>query len=591
MTTLTVPSAVFDRLAAGDGDTQGVLRAGQRSKRLLLLHEVVSATKSRAPRAFAEAKTEQTLSVLVDAQRRSPSAVDELLLQPHIGAWGMHCLGTLLSDNEISPADIGHLGAVAACAALRAGQAFEVTAYLRDGAVMFPSFGMARLGTMRGWCHIRSRSDADGVEISAGDTTVNVSFDETAEPNGTWLPLRRLRSVTQGVEVNVHLDDLDPYRRCGRLPASDRLDQGVVDDWQAKLDDAWALLVRNHLVQAEAIANGVVSFVPLVPSPEKPELSATCHQAGGAMAMTPPHNAVSLALALVHELQHTKLSALLDLVPLIDRSHSELCYAPWRPDPRPLRGLLQGTYAYFGLTGFWETHRHRDPSSRITAGDELAHFEFALWRDQVAGAVETLRRSGRLTPAGRRFLDGMERRLSQFLRLPVPSQPQSFARLAGLDHTLSWRLRNLRADPDQTQEWANAWLAGKNLPSHTEGLVTMMDGHRSMPSDPRLDLLRHRLSFPDQHKDIEGTTAADVHLLEGRWAQGAGSYRRQIANSGDDLTAWAGLALAHHYLPAGHTHALATCPERVHAVYQAVLEQTGTAPDVEDLGAWLGMST
>lgn len=588
MTTHNVPSDVFDKLAAGNGDTLGVLRAGQRSKRLLLLHEVVSTARSHAPESLAEANAETSLAVLIDAQRRSPSTVDELILQPHIGAWGMHCLGTLLSDNEISPADVGHLGAIAACAALRADQAFEVTAYLRDGAVMFPSLGMARLGTAQGWCRIRSRPAAAGVEISAGGTTLNVPFKKSATAARTWLHLRRLRSRAKGLEVNVHLDDLDPYRGCGHLPASGRLDEAAVEDWQAKLDEAWALLVRDHPAYAEAIAAGVVSFVPLVPSPEKPELSATCHQAIGAMAMTPPQNPVSFALALVHEFQHTKLSALLDLVPLTDGSRNELFYAPWRSDPRPLRGLIQGAYAYLGVTAFWEGHRYRGGGSNNTAGNDLAHFEFALWRDQLARVVDTLQRSGRLTGPGQRFLGGVEQRLSQLLRMPVPATPQTFARMACRDHALSWRLRNLRPNSEQVAAWTDAWIANRTSPPSGGVRISVADTQRPMPSDARVALFRHRLGFKRRRpKDIENTSPADVHLVEGRLVSATDAYRVQISRSPDDLAAWAGLALVNNYTSTGGARALTTCPERVHALYLAVLEQTGTAPNVEDLAKWM----
>jgi HEXXH motif-containing protein len=61
--------------------------------------------------------------------------------------------------------------------------------------------------------------------------------------------------------------------------------------------------------------------------------------------------------ACVHENQHIKLSVLLDQMPVTHQSitlASGTCRsAPWRLDPRPVIGLLQGIYAYLGVTGFW----------------------------------------------------------------------------------------------------------------------------------------------------------------------------------------------------------------------------------------------
>ncbi len=49
------------------------------------------------------------------------------------------------------------------------------------------------------------------------------------------------------------------------------------------------------------------------------------------------------------------------LVPLVRYDRTETYYAPWRPDPRPAHGLLQGAYAYLGVTEFWQRqHPYED---------------------------------------------------------------------------------------------------------------------------------------------------------------------------------------------------------------------------------------
>jgi HEXXH motif-containing protein len=587
MTTHTVPAKVFDLLARGDGGTLGVLRAGQRSKRLLLIHELASMARSRAPGIFSEGCTAEAYKVLIDAQHHSPHTVDELLLHPHVGAWAAHCLRCLMSERGISSADLGHLGAIAASAALRASRAFEVSMFIHDGSVMFPTFGLARLGTHNGWCRVKSRSDTRGVEILTAGTTTTVPFETSTGLGSPWIPLRRLSSRAGGVEVSICLDDLGPYRGCDQLRVTARLDKTTFEDWQAKLDEAWSLLVREHRVRAEAIAAGVTSIVPLLPSEAAPELSATCHEAVGAVAMTPPMSSLTLVLALVHEFQHTKLSALLDLVPLVDRSPQNLFYAPWRSDPRPLRGLLQGAYAYLGLTEFWNVHRGsagpRDPTN-----DDQAHFEFAMSRDQVTEALGSLQVSGLLTRPGRRFVEGMKRQLSQFHSLPVPPAPRSLARVACIDHATSWRLRNVRPNPEQVEGWVDAWLTGRACPrlSHTE--ATTVDGHGPMPSNARVALLRHQLAFPGVEQEHPGgASQADVLYCAGRLTEAADAYRRQLDRRPDDLASWAGLSLVRRSLPTRATPALTKCPEIVYSLHEAVRTRTGTAPDAEELAGWV----
>jgi HEXXH motif-containing protein len=77
-------------------------------------------------------------------------------------------------------------------------------------------------------------------------------------------------------------------------------------------------------------------------------------------------------------------------------------YAPWRDDPRPAGGPVQGVYAFAGVTGFWQAHR-----AAARASEQLADFEFALWRRQTARVLEMLRDSQHLTDNGRTFIAGV----------------------------------------------------------------------------------------------------------------------------------------------------------------------------------------
>jgi HEXXH motif-containing protein len=54
-------------------------------------------------------------------------------------------------------------------------------------------------------------------------------------------------------------------------------------------------------------------------------------------------------VTLVHEFQHSELSVVPDLTRLYDAGPDEFYYAPWRNDPRPFGGLLQGVYAFIGV--------------------------------------------------------------------------------------------------------------------------------------------------------------------------------------------------------------------------------------------------
>jgi HEXXH motif-containing protein len=144
------------------------------------------------------------------------------------------------------------------------------------------------------------------------------------------------------------------------------------------------------------------------------------------------------AATLVHEVQHVKLSALLDLVTLTMPDDGQRFYAPWRPDPRPLAGLLQGAYAFLGVSGFWRRQREvADDSIR-----QRAEVEFVRWRAGAAQVIQTLRSSGRLTAAGQDFTGEMAQVLAAWRREPVSDEAVAAARREAELHLSTWQAEN-----------------------------------------------------------------------------------------------------------------------------------------------------
>lgn len=592
MTTHTVSSEAFDALAAGVGEFDGVLRSGQRSKRLLLLYELTTTVARLVPRLYELADSGRSWSVLVDAHRSDRAAVDELLLQPHVGAWAKRCLRLLVTGEDLAPADLGHLGAVAAAAALLARRSCDVKAYLSGGSVMLPTFGLVRVGHVEGWCRLRSTGRGHrAIELDVDDMALEVVLDRSSASGSTWWPLRRLTSVEDGLALRMDLDDVDPARCSDMLTAGPRMTDADVSEWQAKQDGAWSLLVREHRRRAEAIAFGPTAYVPLEAQATAAELSATRPEALGAVAMTPPRSALALALALAHEFQHLKLAALLDLVPLLEGS-DERYYAPWRPDPRPLNGLLQGAYAYLGLTEFWDTHRRgRAPN---TIDRDLADFEFAVRRQQVPRALRTLRASGRLTALGARFVSGMSRGLGRFDRSPVPRRIGFLARVACIDNDVTWRVRNVRPDPGQVTDWVDLWVRGQRFPGTAEVRRRVVDGEGggviSLGPSGRMGTIRNALGRPaGASHNVELPEPGDRRLTAGDLRGASEVYRTRLENVPDEPAAWSGLAVVRHFIHAPSSHAFESEPELVRAVHNGIWRRTGVAPNPDEVAAWISV--
>jgi len=113
-------------------------------------------------------------------------------------------------------------------------------------------------------------------------------------------------------------------------------------------------------------------------------------------------------------------------------------YAPWRDDPRPIGGLLQGSYAFLGVSGFWRRQRqHEDGTAALSA-----HSEFARWQAACQLVVGSLLSSGQLTPTGERFVMGMARTLRGWEDEPVPPAARMIAQQNAEEHLARWRLRN-----------------------------------------------------------------------------------------------------------------------------------------------------
>jgi HEXXH motif-containing protein len=178
-------------------------------------------------------------------------------------------------------------------------------------------------------------------------------------------------------------------------------------------------------------------LVPLTMPPHG-LVSSSSSEAFGAIALSAPPDSRTFAVTLAHEVQHLKLSALLDIVTLTRPDDGCRFYAPWRDDPRPASGLLHGAYAYLGVSGFWRRQRQLEDG----AAGIRAHAEFARWRAAAARVADTLRSSGQLTPAGLDFVQGMGRTLSAWQDEPVPGEARALAHSEAEQHLACWRSNN-----------------------------------------------------------------------------------------------------------------------------------------------------
>ncbi|MEK8170484.1 HEXXH motif-containing putative peptide modification protein [Streptomyces sp. M19] len=431
-----------------------------------------------------------------------PATVLSLLATPHVGIWAARLLRRLRQGGSAEVplwADAGHFHALAASAAILTGLEFRILVPLRDGQAVLPTLGRAafparrlggRRGQRRGGRAEVTVADADsgagsgsgsGVGAGAGAdsgsgtdsgsgsdsgvgggggagvASVRVPGGPPADAPG-WHAARALYAMAGRTTLTVRLEDLDPHRGPRPWTAPDPLSTEEVDHWRQLLERAWP------------------SSPPCTPTPPRPWRgpaspslpgrrpygSAPQRLPGdgfGAVTLSRPPDPAELAATLVRAFQHTKLHALMACTPLYDEVGRGLHYAPWRDDPRPLGGLVQGTYAFFGVTRFWRSRRRTARGCERT----LAEFEFALWRRQTWLTAQRLRHSAALTPTGRRMAAALESRLASWLDEPVP-EARCPRRGGGGRPRVRWRMHHLRPDPGAVTAAAHAWLDERPAP-------------------------------------------------------------------------------------------------------------------------------
>uniref|UniRef100_UPI0015F0B068 HEXXH motif domain-containing protein n=1 Tax=Streptomyces shenzhenensis TaxID=943815 RepID=UPI0015F0B068 len=468
-----VPLAYLDDLAAGRGGPETVrfLRITEYSRRLLLLRALLDAIAATPGALGPLPPVDTAWDILTDTQQRAPEAFGELLLHPQIGVWLGHSLRrlrlTAWGDGPLWT-DLGHLYGVCAVAALRAGLPLRTTVPLRDGAAMFPTLGLARLPGRPRWGTAdvvveagRLRVDPHGARVGPPDPLPAPGGDLLPTPDEDtpgWQGLRTLRADVAGRPVTVWLDDIDPYRELSEPLPPQRLGKDELVRWQERFRLALDLLVASDPGMAAAMAEGLRTVAEVRPVRPWTVASASSGDAFGGLLSSLPPDPATFAVTLVHEFQHTKLGALLHLLTLEQDSGTERCYAPWRNDPRPLRGLLQGAYAFLGITDFWSRYLDHAPRGERP----WVEFEFALRRQQTQEAVRTLRADPALTGHGRRFLRGMAARLpAWWADGRIRPDIAALAEFVATDHRTGWRVRHLAPAPDDVRALARAFAAGE----------------------------------------------------------------------------------------------------------------------------------
>ncbi|MFC8131160.1 HEXXH motif domain-containing protein [Streptomyces sp. NPDC057302] len=615
---LSAPSVLA--LARGEGGRAAVeeLLTAERSRRLLLLRALADGLSEGDPPQPAGADPlshRDAWALLGRVQRHAPQAFEDILMCPHTGMWLSLALRRMRGATAYEDAPlwvvVGHLSALAAAAGARAGLGFSLTVPVRHGRVPLPTLGCAVFADgadfVEPWGTAQVEAGEGRLRITRGRETVTAGPQWSGAAPG-WHAVRRLDldgtggsgdlggSGGAGSGKVLALDELDPYRTFPHPSPPRLLSADEARTWQDLITDAWEILRRDEPESAEAMRVGLMSLAPTPARERYRPHSVTAGDAFGGVMASRPDDVAQLAATLVHEFQHTKLGGLIHLGPLSTPPASrdgreQLFYAPWRDDPRPLSGLLQGIYAFAGVARFWRVHRHAADAERAP----MAHFEFALWRAQVSSTVRLVQRHEQLTPLGRRLLGALRGRCVQWMAEPVPPGELALAEEVAADHRARWRAHHLRPPVAAVEEAVGAWRRGEaRPPAALTARPELVPDARTRYLDTAAVLARYRLGDPAADPgEVEGAVAADLLLARGDLRGAREAFTAQLTGKEApfSVSAWAGLgrSLAGSPEHLGASRLLRDFPERACAVQGALEHATGQGADPVELAAWLGL--
>jgi len=591
-----LPVEWFDILSAGSG-SQAITRffwKTERSRRLLLINTLLYEVDQHPSLLGPLPPASGLWSILTSAQAARPSEFDELLLHPHVGnaaafALRRHRRGA--SGDLPLWTDFGGIHALALVAAARAGLSWSTRIPVRAGYAMLPTLGMAQFSGSATASFADARTEGGQIWLWGSGRQIVVPAEPSTDADGWW-GLRQLQ-VGDDLRLKVWLDDLDPFRDLADPVPPVRLDQSGFDRWRVLLTDAWALLCRDHRANAEAMADGVVSLVPLPPEPGWETRSASNGEAFGSVMVSEPPDAVTLAVSLVHEFQHIKLGALIHLLPLTEDEDGSHYYAPWRDDPRPLAGLIQGVYAFFGIAEFWG--RHRLKLSGPAA--DLAGFEYAYAKAQTEEALQIVLAAKSLTANGRRLTEGLLASLATSFTDSLPAKILRLSKLTADSHRVGWRLRHFQPDSSEVLSLAKAFHNGDSAEAASPPKI---HPHPELRWPQQIPKLARQQILATAHIENDETTiewdmlkAADHALVAGDLDVARKGYlesaaaKSAVTRSHDELRAWVGLALTAAGDGDSSTAVTLTVrPDLVRAVYTEVATISPGANPI-DVAAWL----
>ena len=206
----------------------------------------------------------------------------------------------------------------------------------------------------------RAKADPEGTLAAIGAPDVLpalLCLEAGLRPAGPLLEqaLRALidgqRSPNLPLSCGLHLafEDSNPLRDVEAHPEKSgnalHLGGRSPQDWAEAIDAAWSVLEAALPEWTAERPSTLQRLIPVGFDPER-HLSATYREAPGLAYLSLHPDPLTLAEALVHEGQHSRLNLLHLFDPVLENGATTWTTSPVRPDLRPLIGVLLAVHAF-----------------------------------------------------------------------------------------------------------------------------------------------------------------------------------------------------------------------------------------------------
>jgi uncharacterized protein len=382
------PLPGFDRLADGtdDGTAVRALAAAQQRVTRGWLTVIRDAVGDRGGELWDAA-----WQLLAELESR-PEGPGTLLSYPYTRSWAAGCLHALDAESA-SPPQLGHLAALAACAAWRAGRSGSVRVPVGvDGTVVLPTLGRVRFAAA-GTPSAEVAVDGSGLLVRLGGADVLVApaapASGGAPPGARWEPVRRLTDRGADAGPETSLEDVDPYRDRYRRPVLPRLPEPRAEGLRRGFADAMRLLREKVPSQVAGVAAALTTVTPLGGAGRAggAGVLADGTRGLGAIGVRPDTDAATLARDVLYGHRLATLDALLEQCDLYDETDPRTFPVRWCEGPLSVAELL--------------AHVHARSGAAALAADPARHAA------DTERALDTLIGSAALTPLGERFAAGL----------------------------------------------------------------------------------------------------------------------------------------------------------------------------------------